>query len=120
MDHIWTYRAPLFNTPIQICTIPDQAPSYFPPEMDWGSGWKGTCVEWVRPDGFFELWIVLDSLELETCCHESVHAAIAVLNRVGTGFNYEEQEPLAYLTAAIFGFTRDAVFKHYERLGKKA
>lgn len=119
MDHIWNYLTPLTEHQLHICTIPDHAKQYLPDGVDW-SPFNGTCIEHLRKDGVFEIWIILDDLSPLTCCHEAVHAALGILNRVGIPINYDNQETLAYMTASIFEMTRDAVFKHYERLGKKA
>lgn len=119
MDNIWNYSAPLTDHPIHICTTPNHAKEYLPSEVDLDIR-VGACIEHLRTDGVFEIWIILNNHDPIVCCHESVHAAIGILNRAGIGFSHEEQETLAYMTDTIFNMTRDAVFKHYERLGKKA
>ena len=115
---ITKFQAPLFRIPIYVCTEPKEAEPFFPVDYEVDLSAKGLCVEFWPTHGPYSVWILLNSLEPSTCCHESVHAAINIMHNAGAGFTYDEQETLAYLTDNIFSFTREAVLAHLERIGK--
>lgn len=52
------------------------------------------------------LAMVLDHCTMQVLCHESIHAAFHVLDRVGIKVDADNHEALTYLTDWIFEFAR--------------
>lgn len=59
--------------------------------------------------GKFDVVIYLTSPCLRTACHESVHAAYSLLDKLSVNIDNDNQEPLAWLTDYVFSKCQDFI-----------